>query len=115
MNSINKTEVVEKTKRGTKRYPNLSTVILIEDFLKAHRDLPMTVAELRRSLPKQVMHQTLVTTLSYLQASSKVFIGSKGVSGCTMNLPSCESFSRVDANYEDACQSNFTWSGARGF
>ena len=79
MNSINETEVVEKTKRGTKRYPNLSTVILIEDFLKAHRDLPMTVAELRRSLPKQVMHQTLVTTLSYLQASSKVFIGSKGV------------------------------------
>ena len=41
------------------RSPNLSTVLMVEDTLKKNSDMPMKLAELKRKLPKQVMHQTL--------------------------------------------------------
>jgi len=44
MIQITKTEVIHKTKR----YPNLSTVLMVEDFLKEHRDLPMKISEIKR-------------------------------------------------------------------
>ncbi len=61
------------------RYPNLNTVLMVEDFLKKHRDLPISLAELRRKLPKQVMHQTLKVILEYLWQSGKIIYGPKGI------------------------------------
>ncbi|MBS3090921.1 hypothetical protein J4217_00550 [Candidatus Pacearchaeota archaeon] len=63
----------------TIRYPNLSTVIMVEDFLKKHRDVPMKLSELKRKLPKQIMHQTLQVILEYLWRSGKVIYGPKGI------------------------------------
>ena len=76
---IKKEEMIEKKDHVILRYPNLNTVLMVEDFLKKHRDIPMTIAELRRSLPKQIMHQTLKVILDYLQLSGKIIIGTKGV------------------------------------
>ncbi|MBI2151424.1 hypothetical protein HYU21_01715 [Candidatus Woesearchaeota archaeon] len=58
--------------------PTLNTVLMVEETLKNMGEL-ITVAELKRKLPKQVMHQTLLQILDYLQFSGKIIIGTKGV------------------------------------
>ena len=58
--------------------PTLNTVLMVEDTLKKIGEL-VTLAELKRRLPKQVMHQTLVQILDYLQLSGKIIIGMKGI------------------------------------
>ncbi|MFH1473368.1 MAG: hypothetical protein ABIE55_00585 [Candidatus Aenigmatarchaeota archaeon] len=76
---LTKTELIEKKDNTTKRYPNLSTVLMVEDFLKKHRDLPMKVSDLRKKLPRQVMYQTLQIVLVYLYGSGKIIYGPKGI------------------------------------
>lgn len=76
---INKTEIVEKTDNDVKRYPNLNTVLMVEDFLKGRRDMPVKISELKKKLPKQVMHQTLRIILEYLFRSGKILYGPRGV------------------------------------
>ncbi|MBU1111947.1 MAG: hypothetical protein KJ896_04135 [Nanoarchaeota archaeon] len=73
------TEVIHREDNKTKRYPNLSTVLMVEDFLKEHRDLPIKISELKKQLPKQIMHQTLQVILDYLWKSGKIIYGPKGV------------------------------------
>ena len=58
--------------------PTLNTVLMVEDVLKNAGGL-MTIAELKRRLPRKVMHQTLLQVLDYLQVSGKIVIGTKGV------------------------------------
>ena len=58
--------------------PTLSTVLMVEQTLKNAGEV-LSVAELKRRLPKKVMHQTLLHILDYLQLSGKVLIGTKGV------------------------------------
>ena len=41
-------------KNPNQRYPNLSTILMVEKVLKKHRDLPMTLAELKAKLPKPI-------------------------------------------------------------
>jgi len=73
------TELIEREDHHTRRYPNLSTVMMVEDFLKKHRDTPLKLSEIRAKLPKQVMHQTLKLILEYLFRSGKIIYGPKGV------------------------------------
>ena len=61
------------------RYPNLNTVIMVENVLKEHQDTPLKISELKNLLPKQVMHQTLKIILIYLWKSGKIIYGPKGV------------------------------------
>lgn len=58
--------------------PTLNTVLMVEETLKNSGEL-LTLAELKRKLPKQVMHQTLLQILDYLQLSGKIVIGTKGI------------------------------------
>ncbi len=58
--------------------PTLNTVLMVEETLKNSGEL-LTIAELKRRLPKQVMHQTLLQILDYLQLSGKILIGTKGI------------------------------------
>ena len=80
MNKImfNQTEMIEKD-RKIKRYPNLSTVLMVENFLKKHRGAPMKISDIKRRLPKQVMHQTLIVIFEYLWRSGKIIYGPKGI------------------------------------
>ena len=57
--------------------PTLNTVLMVEDVLRKSGEL-MAMAELKKKLPKQVMHQTLMQILDYLQLSGKIVIGTKG-------------------------------------
>jgi len=71
--------LVEKTNHKIRRYPNLNTVLMVEDTLKKHRDKPLKISELKKLLPRKVMHQTLMTILVYLWKSGKIIYGPKGV------------------------------------
>jgi len=51
---------------------------MVEETLKKSGEL-MTIAELKKRLPKQVMHQTIIQILDYLQLSGKIIIGTKGI------------------------------------
>lgn len=66
-------------KKQETRYPNLLTVLMVEEYLKKNKDMPLPVSEIRKELPKQVMHQTLKIILEYLWQSGKIIYGPKGV------------------------------------
>lgn len=58
--------------------PTLNTVLMVENTLKDAKQI-IKISELKRRLPKQVMHQTLMQILDYLQESGKIIITTKGV------------------------------------
>ena len=59
-------------------YPNLKTVLMIEEVLKNANNL-MTREELKAKLPVKIMHQTLNVVLKYLEDSGKILDGRKGI------------------------------------
>jgi hypothetical protein len=67
-----------RTKLKLRHSPTLNTVLMIEDVLRNANDL-MSIAELKRKLPRKVMHQTIIQILDYLQESGKIIIGTKGI------------------------------------
>ncbi|MAG77951.1 hypothetical protein CL616_01150 [archaeon] len=67
-------QILEKAKHS----PTLNTVLMVEEVLKNAKQI-ITLAELKRKLPKKVMHQTLIQILDYLQISGKIIIGTKGI------------------------------------
>jgi hypothetical protein len=58
--------------------PRLATVLMVEKTLADAKQV-IKVAELKRQLPRQVMHATLLQILDYLQQSGKILITTKGV------------------------------------
>ncbi len=58
--------------------PTLDTVLMVERTLQDAKEL-IKVAELKRRLPRKVMHQTLMRILDYLQASGKILVTARGV------------------------------------
>lgn len=65
-------------KREETHSPTLNTVLMVEETLKEAKQT-ITLAELKRALPRQVMHATVLTILDYLQLSGKIVIGTKGI------------------------------------
>ena len=59
-------------------YPNLKTVLMVENTLKKSNKL-LSREELKEKLPNKVMHQTLNVILKYLEDSGKILDGRKGV------------------------------------
>ncbi len=66
-----------KEKEKLTHSPTLNTIFMVEETLRGGN--LMTLAELKRKLPKKVMHQTLIQILDYLQLSGKIIIGTKGI------------------------------------
>lgn len=69
-----KQEIVKRVEHS----PTLNTVLMVEKILKEVGEA-IKIAELKRRLPKKVMHHTLLCILDYLQMSGKVIISTKGV------------------------------------
>lgn len=63
----------------SEHYPNLNTVLMVEETLKNMDGSAITIAELKRRLPKQVNHNTLKLILEYLEYSNKIIVGLKGI------------------------------------
>ena len=66
-------------KQKLKQYPNLTTVLMVEKVLKEMDESAITIADLKRKLPKQVNHNTLKIILEYLEYSNKIFVSLKGI------------------------------------
>ncbi|MCK4883853.1 MAG: hypothetical protein KAS30_03225 [Candidatus Diapherotrites archaeon] len=62
-----------------KHSPTLNTVIMVENTLKNSGESVLTVAELKRQLPKQVNHKILKIILGYLEESNKIVFTVKGI------------------------------------
>ncbi|MDD9953903.1 MAG: hypothetical protein OXR66_06220 [Candidatus Woesearchaeota archaeon] len=62
----------------TAHSPNLNTVIMVETSIQ-NAQQAITVAELKRRLPKQVNHNTLKVILRYLQESGKIEFTPDGI------------------------------------
>ncbi len=59
-------------------YPNLKTVLMVEEVLK-EAELAISREELKKRLPTQVMHQTLNVVLEYLEERGLIIDGHKGI------------------------------------
>ena len=60
--------------------PTLNTVLMVESVLKNMNESLITIAELKRKLPRQVNHNTLMIILDYLEKSNKIAVSLKGIS-----------------------------------
>ncbi len=68
-------------------WPTLNTVIMVEDALKKMSGSVISVAELKRMLPRQVNHLTLMVILRYLERSNKIAVTLKGITWIENNNP----------------------------
>jgi hypothetical protein len=59
--------------------PTLNTVLMVEETLKNTDESVITVAELKRKLPRQVNHNTLMVILGYLEESNKIAATLRGI------------------------------------
>lgn len=59
--------------------PTLNTVLMVEEVLKKMNESVITIAELKRKLPKQINHNTLMIILEYLERSNKILVTLKGI------------------------------------
>ncbi len=62
-----------------KHSPTLNTVLMVERTLKKANESVITVADLKRRLPKQINHNTLMVILDYLEKSNKIVVTLKGI------------------------------------
>lgn len=68
----------EKIKKPA-HWPTLNTVIMVEDTLKKMNGSVISIAELKRKLPRQVNHLTLMVILRYLERSNKIAVTLRGI------------------------------------
>ena len=69
---------IRKRNYSEQRSPTLNTVLMVEDTLMKAGEV-LTIGKLKRLLPKQVMHQTLMAIIDYLEYSGKVVVHSDKV------------------------------------
>ena len=69
----------EIQKENAVHWPTLNTVIMVENTLKNIDESIATIAELKRKLPRQVNHNTLMLILRYLEQSNKILVSLKGI------------------------------------
>ena len=73
------TTVEQKFEHKLKHSPTLNTVIMVEETLRNIDESVITVAELKRCLPKKVNHNKLKTILRYLEKSNKIVVTVDGI------------------------------------
>ena len=59
--------------------PTLNTVLMVEQALASSKDSVITVAQLKRMLPRQVNHNMFKVILEYLESSNKIAVSLKGL------------------------------------
>lgn len=59
--------------------PTLNTVLMVEEVLKNMEESVISIAELKRKLPRKVNHNMLKIILEYLEMSNKILVTVKGI------------------------------------
>lgn len=85
---MQKAQMLQRTKlQKAKPSPTLNTVIMVEKAIQDSNNSLVTVAELKRVLPKQVNHNTLMVILEYLDKCNKIDFRWKGIVWLENNNP----------------------------
>ncbi len=74
-----KKEIRAKNSAKVHHSPTLRTVQMVEDTLKNMNESLITIAGLKRILPKKVNHTTLIEILHYLEKNNKILTSVKGI------------------------------------
>jgi hypothetical protein len=69
----------KNTNKKNVHWPTLNTVMMVEEVLKNTNESVISIAELKRNLPRQVNHITLMIILEYLEKSNKIAVTLKGI------------------------------------
>ena len=73
--------VLEKMKEEKKvkhfRFPRLDTILMVEEFIRAHNG-EYTKRQIWQNLPKKVMYQTFMAIMDYLEYSNKIITDKNG-------------------------------------
>ena len=64
--------------------PNLNTIIMVEETINDSNQ-PITIAELKKKLPKKINHNTLKVILEYLENEGKISVSINGISRADNN------------------------------
>ena len=67
------TLLIRKREYSEQRSPTLNTVLMVEETLIKAGEV-VSIGKLKRMLPKQVMHQTLMAVIDYLEYSGKIAV-----------------------------------------
>ncbi|MBW2967482.1 hypothetical protein KY362_03270 [Candidatus Woesearchaeota archaeon] len=59
--------------------PTLNTILMVEAVLEDNEGAHLSIPELKKKLPKQVNHNTLMQILAYLEESNKISVSLKGI------------------------------------
>ena len=70
---MTETLMMKKREYSEQRSPTLNTVLMVEGTLSKAGEV-LTIGKLKRMLPKQVMHQTLMAVIDYLEYSGKIIV-----------------------------------------
>jgi len=73
-----KTKMIQLEKLASS--PTLNTVLMVEKTLEKMDESVFSIADIKRKLPKQVNHNTLMVILDYLEKSNKILVGLRGIS-----------------------------------
>ncbi|MFW6014794.1 MAG: hypothetical protein ACOCQG_06455 [Candidatus Nanoarchaeia archaeon] len=65
--------------KKTKHSPTLKTILMVEEVLKDSQNSLISIAEIKRTLPRQVNHNTLMQILQYLEESNKIAVSMYGI------------------------------------
>ena len=78
-----KKKIIEKVKHS----PTLNTILMVEETIKNADNSIITVADIKKHLPRQVNHNTLIQILEYLEDSNKIAVSLKGITWICNNHP----------------------------
>lgn len=81
--------------------PNLNTILMVEDTLENMDESAISVAELKRILPRKVNHNTLKVILDYLLSHNRIVWSSKGITWIVNDSPKLIEAIRKGTKLED--------------
>ncbi len=97
--------MVQKKKKAEKpkpsHSPRLNTILMVENALENMDDSIIKVSQLKKKLPKQINHSTLLNILDYLQKSNKILISVKGIVWLVNDNPKFQEALRKAHDYDE--------------
>ena len=73
--------------KKVKHSPTLNTIFMVEDVIKNSDESVVSVAYIKKNLPRKVNHNTLMQILEYLEESNKIAVSLKGITWIHNNNP----------------------------
>ena len=83
----------------------VSTMDMVENTLKNMNESLITIANLKKTLPKQVNHNTLLDILDRLQENNRIYVSAKGITYTYNPSP----------KFTEAMKKGFAWEDLKDF